>query len=457
MTRDDVPRAVPPGGVLIRQMRTLNLGILAHVDASKTTLTERLLYEAGVLGRAGQRRRQGAPHRLDGPREAPRHHHPGSGRLLRGPRNDGVNLVDTPGHSDFIAEVERSLSLLDGAVLVVSAVEGVQAQTLVLMRALQRGLATVVFVNKVDQAGADPEFVELEVRERLDAEVPVLFGSALTGQGVPAGCWTAFPPCFRPPELPAEGRPSGLVFKIDRDDSGGKECVAVLRAGTLHVRDRLDLGHDDPQRVTQLQVFRGGGLESVAEAVAGQVVALRGLEAARVGDGFGEGAAGLPEEFARPSLGAVVEPVHRARPASPVRCTRPARRAGSVDLLAGRRRPARAWSVAVRRGAAAGDRRAARGAVRRARAVPGHRDDLHRAAARNRVGGPAARSRLQSPTSPRSASGSSRHRSEPGWISVSRSSSARCPRRSSPLSRRRWRPHSCTATGTGRCPTRGSG
>ena len=69
-----------------------------------------------------------------------------------------VNLVDTPGHSDFIAEVERSLSLLDGAVLVVSAVEGVQAQTLVLMRALQRlGIPTVVFVNKVDRAGADPE------------------------------------------------------------------------------------------------------------------------------------------------------------------------------------------------------------------------------------------------------------------------------------------------------------
>ena len=221
-----------------------------------------------------------------------------------------VNLVDTPGHSDFIAEVERSLSLLDGAVLVVSAVEGVQAQTLVLMRALQRlGIATVVFVNKVDRPGADPEFVELEVRERLDAEVPVLFGSALTGQGVPC-LLDGLPTLLPTSELPAEGRPSGLVFKIDRDDSGGKECVAVLRAGTLHVRDRLDLGHDDPQRVTQLQVFRGGGLESVAEAVAGQVVALRGLEAAHVGDGFGEGAAGLPEEFARPSLGAVVEPVH---------------------------------------------------------------------------------------------------------------------------------------------------
>ena len=75
-------------------------------------------------------------------------------------RDATVNLVDTPGHSDFVAEVERALAVLDAAVLVVSAVEGVQAQTLVLMRALQRlRPAHVVFVNKVDRAGADPDRV----------------------------------------------------------------------------------------------------------------------------------------------------------------------------------------------------------------------------------------------------------------------------------------------------------
>ena len=290
-------------------VRSLNLGILAHVDAGKTTLTERLLYEAGVLAEPGSVD-AGSTHTDTMALERRR------GITIRAAvvsfdvRGTTVNLVDTPGHSDFIAEVERSLSLLDGAVLVVSAVEGVQAQTLVLMRALQRlGIATVVFVNKVDRPGADPEFVELEVRDRLDPDVPVLFGSALTGQGVPA-LLNAVPELLPTSEPPAEGRPSGLVFKINRDDSGGKECVAVLRAGTLHVRDRLDLGHGDPQRVTQLQVFKDGGLEPVSEAVAGQVVALRGLDAARVGDGFGDGAAGLAEEFARPSLGAVVEPVH---------------------------------------------------------------------------------------------------------------------------------------------------
>ena len=119
-------------------MRTLNLGILAHVDAGKTTLTERLLYEAGVLDGARQRRRRVSTHTDTMALERRR------GITIRAAvvsfevAGTTVNLVDTPGHSDFIAEVERSLSLLDGAVLVVSAVEGVQAQTLVLMRALQR-------------------------------------------------------------------------------------------------------------------------------------------------------------------------------------------------------------------------------------------------------------------------------------------------------------------------------
>ena len=166
-------------------MRTLNLGILAHVDAGKTTLTERLLYEAGVLDEPGSVD-AGSTHTDTMAIERRR------GITIRAAvvsfevAGVRVNLVDTPGHSDFVAEVERSLGLLDGAVLVVSAVEGVQAQSLVLMRALQRlGVATVVFVNKVDRMGADPEFVSPEVRERLDADVPVLSGSALTGVGVP--------------------------------------------------------------------------------------------------------------------------------------------------------------------------------------------------------------------------------------------------------------------------------
>src|SRR5579862_2433051 len=132
----------------------LNLGILAHVDAGKTTLTERLLYNAGVIAEPGSvdagttqtdslalERRRGITIT--------------SAVVSFAVGDTTVNLIDTPGHQDFIAEVERVLSVLVGAVLVVSAVEGVQPQTRVLMRALRRlRLPTLIFVNKIDRAGA---------------------------------------------------------------------------------------------------------------------------------------------------------------------------------------------------------------------------------------------------------------------------------------------------------------
>jgi ribosomal protection tetracycline resistance protein len=144
-------------------VRTLNLGILAHVDAGKTTLTERLLYTAGVIDEIGS---------VDA----------GSTQTdflaLERQRGitiksavvsfvvDGVtiNLIDTPGHPDFIAEVERVLGILDGAVLVISAVEGVQAQTRLLLRTLRRlRIPTLLFVNKIDRRGAR----ESELLERI--------------------------------------------------------------------------------------------------------------------------------------------------------------------------------------------------------------------------------------------------------------------------------------------------
>ncbi len=172
-------------------MSTLNLGILAHVDAGKTTLTERLLFAAGVIDEIGSvdagstqtdslalERQRGITIKsavvsfvLDGVT---------------------VNLIDTPGHPDFIAEVERVLSVLDGAVLVVSAVEGVQAQTRVLMRTLQRlGIPTLIFVNKIDRGGASAERVLEEISERLTpAIVPMGTTSGLgtrTADFVPYG------------------------------------------------------------------------------------------------------------------------------------------------------------------------------------------------------------------------------------------------------------------------------
>ncbi|WP_181789356.1 elongation factor G [Streptomyces phytophilus] len=148
-------------------MHTLNLGILAHVDAGKTSLTERLLHAAGVIEEVGSvddgstrtdslalERRRGITIKsavvsfaLDG---------------------ITVNLIDTPGHPDFIAEVERVLHVLDGAVLVVSAVEGVQAQTRVLMRTLRRlGIPALVFVNKTDRRGARDDALVRDIAAKL--------------------------------------------------------------------------------------------------------------------------------------------------------------------------------------------------------------------------------------------------------------------------------------------------
>ena len=136
--------------------RTLNLGILAHVDAGKTTLTERLLHAAGVIDEPGDVDR-GTTQTDSLPLEQQRGITIKSAVVSFEIDDVTVNLIDTPGHPDFIAEVERVLGVLDGAVLVVSAVEGVQAQTPLLMRALQRlRVPTLLFVNKTDRAGPTP-------------------------------------------------------------------------------------------------------------------------------------------------------------------------------------------------------------------------------------------------------------------------------------------------------------
>ncbi|TDC06153.1 TetM/TetW/TetO/TetS family tetracycline resistance ribosomal protection protein [Streptomyces sp. 8K308] len=154
--------------------RRLNLGVVAHVDAGKTSLTEALLHVGGAIEQAGRvddgttqtdtmslERRRGITIR--------------SAVATFEIDDVTVNLVDTPGHPDFIAEVDRSLAVLDGAVLVLSAVEGVQAQTIVLYRALHRlGIPVVFFVNKIDRAGAAPETVLEGMRSRLStALVPL--------------------------------------------------------------------------------------------------------------------------------------------------------------------------------------------------------------------------------------------------------------------------------------------
>ena len=306
--------------------KELNLGILAHVDAGKTTLTERLLFEAGVLAQPGRvddgttltdslalERQRGITIR--------------SAVASFAIGDVHVNLIDTPGHPDFIAEVERVLDVLDGAVLVLSAVEGVQPQTRILFRALQRlRVPTLLFVNKIDRAGSDPDRVLGEIESRLTPNVvavgtaedgaflpfgelpegglalPVFFGSAMTGAGVDAlrdGIARLLPAAVGDDEAALAAR----VFKIERSPAGEKIAYVRLFAGRIRTREKLG---DD--KVTAIAVFEDGGAVQRPEVAAGAVAKLWGLGDVSVGDAIGE-ARGGEHHFAPPTLEAVVAPL----------------------------------------------------------------------------------------------------------------------------------------------------
>ncbi|EEL81557.1 GTP-binding elongation factor protein, TetM/TetO [Bacillus cereus AH1271] len=151
-------------------MTTINIGIVAHVDAGKTSLTERILYETNVIneiGRVDSGNTQTDSMDLERQRGITI-----KASVVSFCINDlKVNVIDTPGHADFIAEVERSFRVLDGAILVISAVEGVQAQTKILMRTLQKlNIPTILFVNKIDRSGANTEKVMKQIKEILSNE-----------------------------------------------------------------------------------------------------------------------------------------------------------------------------------------------------------------------------------------------------------------------------------------------
>ena len=168
-------------------MKNLNLGILAHVDAGKTTITEQLLFLSGAIRAAGKvdsgtaqtdwlevERRRGISVRAS--------------ETTFQWKGLQVNLIDTPGHVDFIGEVERCLVVLDGAVLVISAAEGIQAQTKIIWKALRAmKIPTMLFLNKIDRVGADPEKVLKQIRKELSPSVLALH------EAVDAGCDDAMP------------------------------------------------------------------------------------------------------------------------------------------------------------------------------------------------------------------------------------------------------------------------
>lgn len=151
----------------INKINTINLGIVAHVDAGKTTVTENLLYHGHVIDKIG-RVDNGDTQTDTMELEKARGITIKASAISFNYKDVKINILDTPGHVDFISEVERSLSVLDGAVLVVSAVEGVQSQTKVLFNTLKKlNIPTIIFINKLDRIGSNANRVYKEIRKLL--------------------------------------------------------------------------------------------------------------------------------------------------------------------------------------------------------------------------------------------------------------------------------------------------
>jgi ribosomal protection tetracycline resistance protein len=188
-------------------MAIINIGILAHVDAGKTSLTERILFETGVIKSVG-RVDQGTTQTDTLDLERARGITIKSAVVAFQLNQLKVNLIDTPGHGDFVAEVERSLRVLDGVVLVVASVEGVQPQTRRLARALRAaGLPMLIFVNKVDRLGARGEALLEDIRRKLKLRVVAM--NTATGIG----------------DRAAE------VMSLDRESAAWRDPVTDLLAG----------------------------------------------------------------------------------------------------------------------------------------------------------------------------------------------------------------------------------
>jgi ribosomal protection tetracycline resistance protein len=251
--------------------RTLNLGILAHVDAGKTTLTERLLYAAGVIDEIGSVD-EGTTQTDSLALERQRGITIKSAVVSFTIGDVTVNLIDTPGHPDFIAEVERVLSVLDGAVLVISAVEGVQPQTRVLMRALRRlGIATLIFVNKIDRPGAGDERTLRAITERLAvAVVPMGSTTSLGTRAAGFQPWGAQDTAFR----------TSLAETLAEGDDGILAAYLDDEVSLSYRRLRRQLA-DQTRRVLVHPVFfgsaiTGAGVESLMAGIAELLPAQHG-------------------------------------------------------------------------------------------------------------------------------------------------------------------------------------
>ena len=309
-------------------MKKLVLGILAHVDAGKTTLSEGMLYLGGAVRKLGR-----VDHRdafLDTDiQERERGITIFSKQAEFSWGETAFTLLDTPGHVDFSAEMERTLSVLDCAVLVISGSDGIQGHTRTLWQLLARhSVPTFLFVNKMDLAGSDREALLAQLQSKLDGgcldfsaglaplqedlatldeglmeqyleggeitaadaaslaarrlAFPCFFGSALRLEGV-EGLLDGLSRYTEAPSYPPDF--AARVFKIARD---GNDRLTYLKitGGSLKVRAVLE-GEDWQEKVNQIRVYSGAKYQTIDEAPAGTVCALTGLTRTRPGDGLG--------------------------------------------------------------------------------------------------------------------------------------------------------------------------
>ena len=327
-------------------MKQLTLGILAHVDAGKTTLSEALLFTAGAIRKAGRVDKKDAfldNYELERERGITIF----SKQAVFSYEDLRITLLDTPGHVDFSTEMERTLQVLDAAVLLISAADGVQSHTRTLWKLLESYQVPVfLFVNKMDQPGADQEKIlagiqnqlsgncvdftplvgaaateskgaalETDMQEAMEAVAicdeellnsfltdgrisqeqlrekiaerkvfPCLFGSALRLQGIEAllSAIAAYAPEKTYPE--AFG---ARVFKVTRDSQGSRLTHMKITGGTLKAKMELTCAEDKTEKVNQIRIYSGERFEAVNEAVAGSVCAVTGLFGTMAGQGLG--------------------------------------------------------------------------------------------------------------------------------------------------------------------------
>lgn len=332
-------------------MKKLVIGILAHVDAGKTTLSESMLYTSGSIRHLGRVDNKDA-YLDNNAMERERGITIFSKQAEFSWKDMAITLLDTPGHVDFSAEMERTLKVLDYAVLVISGADGVQGHTRTLWRLLKLYQVPVfLFINKMDQPGADKEALLWEIKEHLDSNCidftqernegfyeeaamceeaamekflsegslasndlaqmiakrelfPCYFGSALKVQGVEE-LLDGLYEYGRTPKYPDKF--GAKIFKIAREEQGNRLTYLKVTGGTLHVKDMLHgkAGEEEwAEKVNQIRIYSGEKYEAVSEAAAGTICAVTGLTKTYPGEGLG-----IEEESILP----VLEPVRSVK------------------------------------------------------------------------------------------------------------------------------------------------